>query len=443
MAWRGTDDLRGYLKDAVLPEMKYTPDAPPLSLAGHKSHRNVLTVRNRPHRQLHGIYATQSLFDTLVNEWIKERIPTRSLGILDEDHETGRSLSIPSSRKFKTPQIPLPPVSNMERVSSWISHLPLQTAERTMHIIFPTTECWSFEPSFEDDNDINIYREFRWSGTIDPEHPETSYSTITVACQPSWILSSEDLWQFTELRSLPSGDGPLRGKERLWGKLWDSCVRNQSRFFVVTSYQDWVFGAFTIGWTSAFVSPVFNARSRDPTIVEALVYWISTSLGAPGCYKCPEIPEPVTNMSAGFNIPEYPPGTEFVTPADSLSSWSGKSEEPASSAGIHTVMPLDVSDRGISNEDPKTPTAFQKPRDPTQTRQRVQMWLAGVPSAGFTRRECLASLHGGHPVGEPLTSEIFDDASSTSTGSSADTEVGAPQGHWLSMPMQTLSRMRW
>lgn len=68
MTWWGIDDLRGYMKDAVLPELKYGGD-PALALppSGHKSHRNTLSTRFRKERHLTSIQCLDDTFDSMVN----------------------------------------------------------------------------------------------------------------------------------------------------------------------------------------------------------------------------------------------------------------------------------------------------------------------------------------------------------------------------------------
>ena len=67
MAWWGIDDLRGYMKDAVLPELKYGGEALALPPSGHKSHRNTLSTRFRKERHLTSIQCLDDTFDNLVN----------------------------------------------------------------------------------------------------------------------------------------------------------------------------------------------------------------------------------------------------------------------------------------------------------------------------------------------------------------------------------------
>lgn len=67
MTWWGIDDLRGYMKDAVLPELKYGGGALALPPSGHKSHRNTLSTRFRKERHLTSIECLDNTFDNLVH----------------------------------------------------------------------------------------------------------------------------------------------------------------------------------------------------------------------------------------------------------------------------------------------------------------------------------------------------------------------------------------
>lgn len=67
MAYRVTDDLQGYLKDAILPRLKLMHKPDLAFHQGHKSRRATLTVRRR-HRNLANIVFLDSAFHELVND---------------------------------------------------------------------------------------------------------------------------------------------------------------------------------------------------------------------------------------------------------------------------------------------------------------------------------------------------------------------------------------
>lgn len=348
MIWQRADDLRGYLRDAVLPELKYGPETPDLPPLGHKSHRNTLSTRFRKHRHLIAIHYLGPSFDEIVYEWISARLPTKSAGFRGEDQQTGETLTVPSARRFKVCTAVPPPATDSTRLWTWVHYFPLRTVQSVLHFIFPKIQDWKFVSDDSGTDNADIYKEFYFTDTRNPTSPEIRSNSVVVICQPPWVLSDEDMWQFTELKSLPMDNVPLRAKERLWAKVWDTCVRRQSTYFVVTSYQQWVFGAFSRGFTNAFVSPPMGAQSRDPTVIHAAIYWLASALAVEYGYVPPYVPEPADYVMGDIPTPPLDNDDDVATIVDSLSSWTGKSEEPASSAHAAEVIPALGSERGAS-----------------------------------------------------------------------------------------------
>lgn len=419
------DDLQGYLKDAVLPRLKLMHKPESMFHQGHKSRRGTLTVRRRQ-RNLANIVFLDSAFNELVNDWIEEHVPDRSLCLYDEDRKTGERFTVRSSHKFNVPELRLPAASDINRVCDWLDNFPLQTVQRVFHIMFPATKDWGFVTLDDHGRDDDNFKKFHWTD-VNQDHPDIHDLSVTVACQPPWILSDESMWQFTRLKSLPEGTTrPLRGKERLWGKLWDTCVHNQTPFFILTSYQQWTFGMFSRGWTTAFVSPVIDAQSRSPTVMHALLYWLGSALRAPGGFVQPvEVAEPVHNIfSDDESEPSIAKPKKELEIAPSLSGWSGTSDEPASSAGAAGAVALDVSDRGV--DDPYGPDVlFKKSKDPALTWEMIESWRKKLP-AKRTENESFPSPTFATSV--TLLPDFLDDSATSDT---SDQTVGVPCGHWL------------
>jgi len=103
----------------------------------------------------------------------------------------------------------------------------------------------------------------------------------------------------------------FENKHRLWAKLWDGCDRSKCPFFVVSTYVGWVFGAFSSGWTTAFVSRVYPSDSMDPTIVLALTYWLSCAMGCPDGWSVPILEEELMEHSRREISPTPPPCNYF------------------------------------------------------------------------------------------------------------------------------------
>ncbi|KAG2154873.1 hypothetical protein DEU56DRAFT_386221 [Suillus clintonianus] len=423
MTYRATDDLQGYLKDAVLPRLKLMHKPESMFHQRYKSRRSTLTVGPR-HRNLANIVFLDSAFDGLVNDWIEEHVPNRSLCLYDEDRQTGERFTVRSSQRFNVPELLLPAASDINRVCDWLDNFPLQTVQRVFHIMFPATKDWGFT-TLDDDGCDDNFKKFYWTDE-NQDHADIRDASVIVACQPSWIMSDEFMWQFTQLKSLPEGTTrPLRGKERLWGKLWDTCVHNQTPFFVLTSYQQWVFGMFSRGWTTVFVSPVIDAQSRSPTVMHALLYWLGSALGAPGGFVQPvEVAEPVQNiLDRCSGLPIAEPEKELEI-APSLSSWSGKSDEVASSAGAANAVALDVSDRGV--DEPYGPDVlFKKSKDPALTLEMIESWRKKLPTNRIENKSFPSPTFASSVA---LLPDLFDDSAASDT---SDETVGVPRGHWL------------
>jgi len=75
----------------------------------------------------------------------------------------------------------------------------------------------------------------------------------------------------------------------------------------VTTYVGWIFGAFSRGWTTAFVSRAYPCDSTDPTIVLALTYWLSCAMGCPDGWSVPILENELVEHSRREISPTPPP----------------------------------------------------------------------------------------------------------------------------------------
>jgi hypothetical protein len=85
-------------------------------------------------------------------------------------------------------------------------------------------------------------------------------------------------------------DGPYKYNTKskaswYWSRKYGASVRLNTRYFVFTDYQRWAFGVFTEDRKHAQISPVMELDARDPTVLEALLYWARSALGEKGGYK--------------------------------------------------------------------------------------------------------------------------------------------------------------
>ncbi|KAJ7154034.1 hypothetical protein C8R46DRAFT_1118512 [Mycena filopes] len=287
MASRAADNLRSYFHKATLPEMLADPRAPEMPPPGQRSQYTSVRVTPEPWRQLTEIRSLGDVWavflEDMARAWADEQIPKTSLGVDDMDGETG------------------------ERVIPGLDYLPLMTVQRLLHLVFPTqTANWTFSlVDRPEDTDRKVYQQFLWS-YLGPGKP-TVFTPLghipryplAIAFQPPWILSTQDMLEFSACREFPrfdpSNPPALESKERLWAKVWDTCVTHKTRWFVLTSYSEWVFGVFSDGWTIGFTSAVYAFDARNPTILELLAFWVACAMRLPGWRCLPAIRESLTS----------------------------------------------------------------------------------------------------------------------------------------------------
>lgn len=76
---------------------------------------------------------------------------------------------------------------------------------------------------------------------------------------------------------------------------------------MVTTYNQWVFGVFSAGftcslvkyfletheissgWTAAFVTSVYHFDTYSPTIIECLTFWIASAMRLGSCCRVPQV----------------------------------------------------------------------------------------------------------------------------------------------------------
>ncbi|KAJ7079296.1 hypothetical protein B0H15DRAFT_518829 [Mycena belliarum] len=309
MASRATDNLRTYFSKALLPQMLRKSPAPELTPTGR--HPNI-EVSAQPWRQLCEMRDAASAWNVSLGEmammWADEYVPAESLGLEDLDRDTGELFTVPCGPTFEIPQYSGRRPSDISRMTPWIDYLPLMTVQRTLHLLFPKqTTSWSFSLVDDaNDKDRNVFRHFVWScpgphvSMVSTPLGKVPRYPLVIAFQPPWILSAQDMLEFVRCRMFPrvliKNDCPtaLELNQRLWAKLWDICVQRKTRWFILTSYEQWVFGVFSEGWTIGFVSEVMQFDAQGPTVLEALAFWIACAMRLPGCRSVPKVREEIT-----------------------------------------------------------------------------------------------------------------------------------------------------
>ncbi|KAK7693572.1 hypothetical protein QCA50_003141 [Cerrena zonata] len=323
-AQRGTANLRSYVLRAIVPRMPWPMSVAQAVIDRMGIHKNYLTVRPENWRTLETTQHISPQFFVEHARFFADHLPQNDLCIPDADRESGESLTV-HGLQFTVPERIVGIPKNIDGVTRWVNELPLQTVQRIIHILKPESAPWTFEPVSEPDVDHRtLFRAMKWTRSQHDKPEPDPECSFMVFIQPPWIISDHEMESFTKCKGMPTDATHYTGRERAWAKLWDYCNRHNCHWFAYTTYDTWVFGGFSRGWTRGFTTHVIKYDSTSPTILEALTYWLGSALGLRKGYVIPEVIESVSSHKIDSNVPS-PPLCRYPTPPPSETSWGGSS----------------------------------------------------------------------------------------------------------------------
>lgn len=85
-------------------------------------------------------------------------------------------------------------------LGAFLDILPLKSAQRLFHILYPDNLDWKFKLNQTSDNDQSIFDYFLWTRT--PQDGSPTQDGLVVAYQPPWILSQADFEEFVTCSSV-------------------------------------------------------------------------------------------------------------------------------------------------------------------------------------------------------------------------------------------------
>jgi len=88
----------------------------------------------------------------------------------------------------------------LDRLAALLDMLPLKSAQRLLHILFPDTRQWKFKQQEGFDVDRKIFGYFTWTKT--QRYDTGSQNAVVLAYQPPWILSQTDFEDFIKCGSV-------------------------------------------------------------------------------------------------------------------------------------------------------------------------------------------------------------------------------------------------
>ncbi|KAG8981231.1 hypothetical protein FRC05_004133 [Tulasnella sp. 425] len=87
--------------------------------------------------------------------------------------------------------------------------------------------------------------------------------------------------------------------QRVLAQVYDYCREQKHQFFIITTYEYWMFGVFSQDYTLAAVTEPLPYDHKGPTILQCITYWLQSSLFLPGSFEIPEqyVEENYTKMA--------------------------------------------------------------------------------------------------------------------------------------------------
>ncbi|TBU50675.1 hypothetical protein BD309DRAFT_944451 [Dichomitus squalens] len=346
-------NLRRYAKSAVLPEMILGRAAPPLPPDKTKSVKNPVFEQHEIYRHLEVINPFKDLKD-LAHAYAEANIPSKPIGNSDSDIKRNARISIPVEG-YDIPQLTTGVVTTLPDVVEWVRQFPLTTIRRMMHMVYPETLDYKMEHlGTPMERDKGIMECFKWGPdeNVIMEAADLYRPTVMFFVQPPWMLAPRDMEIFVKTQKFPNPWAKdryqMRSYERVWSKIHDGCAQNHARFFVLTTYRDWVFGAFSKEQTEAWVSDVMTWDSENPNLLECLFYWLSSAtvrrakLVNP--FIIPEIYEPIQMEVDPEDMEHYDPNASLAGAPSVDEQW-----EALSNARTHDPS-IQLSDDSLSDE---------------------------------------------------------------------------------------------
>ncbi|KAL1939266.1 hypothetical protein VTO73DRAFT_10069 [Trametes versicolor] len=124
-----------------------------------------------------------------------------------------------------------------------------------------------------------------WVHTFGPQDRPTSILRpgIAVLSFTPWELGVNDLKEFSARAQFAPNEfqrdnvvgKPWSNALKAWAMAYDSCRVSGYRWFVITTYDQWVFGTWSLDWTGAEVTdPVPFDKTHGMSVIEMLTFWM-------------------------------------------------------------------------------------------------------------------------------------------------------------------------
>ncbi|KAG9042601.1 hypothetical protein FS837_010659 [Tulasnella sp. UAMH 9824] len=192
--------------------------------------------------------------------------------------------------------------------SAWVRQVALETALCLLHETETEFHDWKFgkATSKKGLSDVVLKR---------PKSAQFYEKKLLVEVKCPWTLPLKDMKQILEFHNgLPNlseleaaddgGESPSsfkassseKGKkigynaaQKVLAQVYDYGQEQKHHFFIITTYEHWMFGVFSVDYTSAAVTDPLPYDHEGPTILQCIKYWLQSCLFLPGSFEVPEV----------------------------------------------------------------------------------------------------------------------------------------------------------
>ncbi|KAH7100320.1 hypothetical protein BKA62DRAFT_706662 [Auriculariales sp. MPI-PUGE-AT-0066] len=156
-----------------------------------------------------------------------------------------------------------------------------------------------------------------WGAGDFATHKISEVKVVTVT-MPPWCFAPQDMIEFSQARPFVNpacftedDRVAVASADKLWARLHDFCNGHNSHYFIVSTYEEWVFGCFTKHWSTGFVGPILSHDSQNPTAFEAILCWLHSAHGHPSGFEIPKVRARASSASLPVSLFESPAFSEL------------------------------------------------------------------------------------------------------------------------------------
>ncbi|KAF8581486.1 hypothetical protein K439DRAFT_219760 [Ramaria rubella] len=275
-------DLEDFLSKLTLQPMVHGPGAPPMPPHDARSTMTPLVMRPGRHRKLYEIkglaYLEQeaTLFFSRASPRVENGEVFKSSNLSTQMASNPEQLQVAKYNPYE--------VDDRNAARFVTDRGPMKDAQQLAQKIDPELrELRFFTPRSDGAlNDQNIDPIFFCK--VDEKGYMNAVKCVVVLLPP-WEFAPRDFDEFSTMATFDEGSannneqGDLLfcNADLMWAYIYDLCFMHECQHFILTTYEQWVFGGFSTYYSTGFVSQVIPWNFKPNSVLELLTYWILTA----------------------------------------------------------------------------------------------------------------------------------------------------------------------